>query len=115
MTWKIKSVYQQIRTADQNQQHCKAKLATLSVMQQLETEAKTNSKQNEQGWGAGGRGRDSARLTPMWSGFDSGAVSYVTVEFVVGSSLHKNQHLQIVACSTMESGQEWMRFYLRRC
>ncbi len=54
------------------------------------------------------RSGESARLPPMWPGFDSGPV-HVWVEFVVGyrpcsegflrvlrfSSLHKNQHFQI--------------------
>ena len=47
----------------------------------------------EQGWGrarvggAGWRTGDSARLLPMWPGFDSRTRRHMWVEFVVGSLL----------------------------
>ena len=60
------------------------------------------SQTSEQGWGSG----ESARLPPMWPGFDSRIRGHMWVEFVVGSlpcsegfspgspvsSLLKNQH-----------------------
>ena len=73
----------------------------------------------EQGWRSG----ESARLPPMWPGFDSRSRCHMWVEFVVGSrpcsegflrvlrfsSLHKNQHFQI------PSGISGRRATLWRC
>ena len=53
------------------------------------------------GWCSG----ESARLPPMWLGFDSGSVSYTWVKFVIGSHLAPRVLLRVLLFSSVQSAK----------